>query len=174
MQKRSAVFLAPLMIVSVALVVVRGAVASAAGTRGGGVLHLYEADTSLAGNLGTDILTGAVADHGTDHQGIPKDGINKIVLSRGSFSINVNNLGTRLASIPLDPKTCSSAGSATAPTPIVRGTGTGAYRGIRGTLRITASTAVVVPRLKNGKCNTSSTRYWGILLAKGSGIVSYK
>jgi hypothetical protein len=173
MQKRNAMFLAPLVIVGVALLIVWGGAASAAGTSAGGEVHLYEADTSLAGNLGTVILTGAITDSGTDHQGIPQDGTNRLELSKGSFSIYVNDLGNKLASMPFDPTTCSSAGSATALVPIVAGSGSGAYEGISGTFETKGTTAAILPRLPNGECNTSATQYSGILFAHGSGRVAY-
>jgi hypothetical protein len=174
MQMSNKRLLATLAIVSGALLAVSGGLASAAGKPTGGLVHLYEADTGLAGNLGTVILTGALTDHGKDHQGVAGGGaINKLVFSKGSFEVNVGNLGKKLV-FPVDPKTCSSAGSATAPVPIVKGTGTGAYRGISGTLKTTAAIASIVPRLKNGKCNTTATQYPGVLLASSSGAVSYK
>jgi hypothetical protein len=133
---------------------------------------ISEADTALAGNLGTVILTGAITDHGRDHQGVAGGGtINKIVLSKGSFEINVGKLGSMLL-FAVNARSCSSDGSARAPVTIVPGTGTGAYRGIGGTFETTATMASIAPRRKNGKCNTSATRYPGVLLATGSGTVA--
>jgi hypothetical protein len=79
-----------------------------------------------------------------------------------------------LVTFPIDPKTCSFGTSASAPVPIVTGTGTGAYRGISGTLEVTASVAGIYPRLKSGKCNTNPNKFPGVLIAKGSGTVAYK
>src|SRR5436309_2146253 len=76
--------LAPLTAVSVAALAVSGALAAADGATAGGPVQLYEADTELAGSLGTVILTGAITDHGHDHQGVDPTGtINKLVLSKG-------------------------------------------------------------------------------------------
>jgi hypothetical protein len=119
---------------------------------------ISEADTALAGNLGTVFLTGAITDHGRDHQGVAAGGtINKIVLSKGSFEINVGKLGTML----LFPSTRGTARPTGQPVhlTIVPGTGTGAYRGITGTFETTATVASIAARRKNGKCNTSATRY---------------
>ena len=58
--------------------------------------------------------------------------------------------------------------------PIVKGTGTGAYRGIRGTFETTATEASIDPRLKNGKCNTSAARFHGVLMVNAAGTASYK
>lgn len=144
------------------------------GASGGGAVHIYEADTALAGNLGTVILTGAITDHGTDHQGAGGDGINLLKLSKGTFEINVGVVGNELHSLPIDPTTCSSDGSATAPIPIVDGSGTGAYQGISGTFQTRASEAFILPRLPNGQCNTNATKYPGVLIARGAGTVSFK
>jgi hypothetical protein len=173
MRKRNAFQLVPLA-VGLALFIVLGGAASAEGTSPGGEVHAYEADTSLAGHRGTVILTGAITDHGIDHQGVPEDGTNRLELSKGSFSVYVNDLGNKLAAMPVDPVTCSADGSATAAVPIIDGSGTGAYRGISGTFVFTGTTAAILPRLPSGECDTNATKYWGILLAQGSGTVSFK
>jgi hypothetical protein len=175
MRQRKAILLAPLAIAGVVLSIVWGGAASAAGTTAGREVHFYEADPSLAGNLGTVIFTGAITDLGTDQQGNPQDGTNRIILSKGSFSVDVNDLGNQLASAPVVPRdesTCSTDGSATAQVQIVPGSGTGAYKGISGTFNATGSAAAIVPRLSNGTCDTSSLP-WGILIASGSGTVTY-
>lgn len=179
LHSRGALFLGSLAILAAALLVAWGGLASATGTRAGGRVHVYEADTNDAGNLGTVIVTGAITDHGTDHQAVAGGGkFNKLVLSKGSFEVDVGGLGSglgkKLHSIPVNPKTCASAGSATGQVPIVKGTGTGTYRGIRGTFETTATEVYIDPRLKNGKCNTNATRYPGVLMVKASGTVSYR
>jgi hypothetical protein len=172
MRKRNAKFLVPLAAVSAVLLAVSAGLASASGTSTQGNVHLYEADTAVAGNLGTVILTGAITDNGTDHQGDPVDGINRLEFSNGSFSIDVAKVGSMLQSLPLNPTTCSSDGTVTAPVPIVDGSGTGAYQGISGTFNITASVAFILPRL-HGKCDTTATQYPGVLIANGSGTISH-
>ena len=147
MRRRNAKLLTALGAVGVSVLAASGALASANGTSNGGEIHLYEADTALAGTLGTVILTGAITDHGIDHQSDASEN-NRLVLSKGSFEINVNDLGGKLASIPLDPRTCSSDGSATAAVPIVTGSGTGAYQGISGTIQTKASVASILPRMQ--------------------------
>jgi hypothetical protein len=174
MHNRNPKLVAVLVIVSAPLLAVTGGLASAAGTRAGGKVHLYEADTALDGNLGTVILTGAITDHGKDMQGYAGGGnYNLLKLSKGSFEVNIGVYGNAL-NFPVDQTTCSSDGSATAAVPIVPGTGTGAYKGIGGTIDITASLASIVPRQASGKCATNATRYPGVLLAIGSGTVSYQ
>ena len=174
MRRGKAKLLTAIGAVGLSVIAVSGGLAWANGASNGGEVHLYEADTALSGNFGTVVLTGAVTDHGIDHQGVAGGGvINKLVLSKGSFEINVGGFGDTL-DFPVNPKTCSSDGSATAQVPIVDGTGTGAYKGISGTLDATVSTASIVPRLANRDCNTNATRYPGVLIASGTGTVSYK
>ncbi len=98
---------------------------------------------------------------------------NRFVLSKGSFEISVAKFGNQL-DFPVNPTTCSADGTAKAPIPIVPGSGTGAYQGIRGAIDTTVTFAWILPRLPNGQCNTNATRYPGIALASGAGTVSYK
>ena len=94
MHKRNTKFVVPLALVSAALLAVSTGLASASGTSRGDWVHLYEADTALAGNLGTVVLTGAITDYGTDCQGCGgADDLNVLELSKGSFEINVSDLG---------------------------------------------------------------------------------
>lgn len=174
MRNRKTKLVAPLALLSTAVLAVSGGLATAAGSSTGGEVHIYEADTALAGSLGTVILTGAITDHGRDHQGVADGGnYNKLVLSKGSFEINVGPIGN-LLNFPVNPVTCSADGSATGPIPIVDGTGTGAYQGISGKLQTTVTFAWILPRLANGQCNTNATQYPGIGIANGTGPVSYK
>lgn len=174
MRKHKAKLLAPLAVVSAAALAVSGGLASADGPSTEGKVHLYEADTALDGNLGTVVLTGAITDSGTDHQGVAGGGnYNELVLSKGTFEINIGVFGNQL-NFPVNPKSCSSDGSATAPIPIVAGTGTGAYQGISGTIKTAVTFASILPRLPNGQCNTNATQYPGIGIARGAGTVSYQ
>src|SRR3954452_19228783 len=171
MHKRSAKFAAPLVVVSAAVLAVSTGLASA-GTSTGGAVRVYEADTDLAGTLGTVILTGAITDHGTDHQGAGPNASNLLVLSKGSFALDVSKLGNKLSKVPVDHTTCSSDGTVTGRTPIVPGSGTGAYRRISGSLDVEVSVAFILPRV-NGVCDANAAQYPGVLIVKGSGTVAY-
>jgi hypothetical protein len=104
-----------------------------------------------------------------------KGTINKIDLSKGSFEVNIAKFVSHPPP-PVDPKTCSFADSFTASAPIVKGTGTGAYAGIRGTFKVTVTNAGILPKLKSGKCNESpnATPVAGVSWAKGPATVSFK
>lgn len=160
MPKRKAMLLTPLAMVSAAALAVSGGLASADGPSTRGQVHIYEADTALAGNLGTVVLTGAITDSGTDCQGCGgQDGLNVLELSKGTFEINVNDLGNKLAALPVNPVTCSSDGWAIAPIQIVSNSiyDTGAYAGIHGTFYTWGSTALILPRTQGGECDTNAT-----------------
>jgi hypothetical protein len=172
MQTRNWKFVAPLAMVSAAALAISTGLASASGTTTGGEVHAYEADTNDAGNLGTVILTGVITDHGTDHQGAGPNGSNRLVLSKGTFSLDVTEVGTKLHNLPVDPTTCSADGTVAGRTPIVPGSGTGAYAGIRGTLDIEASEASILPR-KHGQCDMNPSSFPGVLTVRGSGTLSY-
>jgi hypothetical protein len=98
-------------------------------------------------------------------------------LKKGSFLIDVHGLAAVLghAQPTFDVTTCSGFFSGTGPTSIVPGSGTGAYKGIKGTITVTLTLAEISPRLANGKCNQSEnavsvSQYSTVT---GSGIISY-
>jgi hypothetical protein len=171
--ERNAKFVAPLAMVSGAVLAISTGLASASGTSTGGEVHVYEADTNDADNLGTVVLTGAITDTGIDKQGAGRNGSNLLVLSKGTFSVDVSQVGNQLHNLPVDRTTCSSDGTVAGPIPIVPGSGTGAYQGISGTLKADVSEAFILPR-HNGECDTNATQYPGVLIVRGSGSVSYK
>lgn len=168
--------LAPLAVFAVALPLIPGGSAAAAGKPAGGVVHIYEAVPSLSSSFADDVLTGAITDHGKDYEGVAGNGtINKFVLSKGSFEVSIANLVSQPAP-RVDAKTCSFTSTVTASIPIVRGSGKGAYAGITGTIKFTITEAGILPKLKSGSCNESqsATPVAGVSWAKGSGTVSFK
>lgn len=176
MQKRNAKFVVPVALVSVVVLAVGTGFSSASGTPTGGAIHIYEADTNYAGSLGTVVITGAITDHGTDHQGAGPGGTNLLVLSKGTFAVDLGDLGSQLSGLRFDKATCSSDATVNGSVGIVPGSGTGAYAGIQpGTMSLgaIASAAFILPRLANGKCDTKATHYPGVLIANASGNVSY-
>ena len=174
MQKRSAKFVAPLATVSMAVLAISTGLASASGPSTSREVHVYEADTNYAGSLGTVVFAGPITDSGIDEQGAGPNGSNLMVLSKGSFAVDVSQVGNELGNLPVDQTTCSSDGTVTGPITIVPGSGTGAYVGISGTLDVDASAAFILPRAKNGTCNTNAKKYPGILIVNGSGKVGYR
>lgn len=138
----------------------------------GGVIRVYESDPSLTSSVGDIILTGAISDHGKDHEGVAGKNhtINKLVLSNGTFEVNVGKLHppTRL-----DSASCTFSSSGTATVPIVKGSGTGAYRGLTGTTKATLTVIGVLAKTKSGTCNQKAAPIAGFAWVKASGRVSF-
>jgi hypothetical protein len=135
-----------------------------------GVLHVYEVGTSTRSNH--DVITGMFSDFGTDHLDVLDHGnANKLVLTKGSFEANVKKLHARLKVVSNNPRTCTLVLKSTAPVALSHGTGR--YRGLRGTLRVTVVNAVVFPK-KNGHCaeNIRKPVRANVTTVTGSGRVS--
>ena len=143
-------------IASAGLVATGGLVAGAqaSGQPAGGIVHVYEYSppTDLPGKV---ILTGAIFDHGLDGGGIagPNHTYHRLVLTKGSFEVNEGNIKVHQH---LDTRSCTLVVLGSGPAPIVKGSGTGAYRGITGTTRAKTGFTGVFPKKPNGSCNTSA------------------
>jgi hypothetical protein len=123
------------------------------------------------------VLTGAIGDFGEGVRTYANGTIEKqynqldLEVTRGSFRLNIAGLEQTLvdafAHFPSNTTTCSGIVTATGSTPIVAGSGTGAYRGIGGNFTTTITVHEV----------DSWPRY-GALLAEtivltASGVVSF-
>jgi hypothetical protein len=128
--------------------------AQASGQPTGGVVHVYEYDapTNVPGRI---VLTGAISDHGLDLAGVagPNHTYNKLVLTKGSFEVNTGKIKVHQH---LDATSCTLVVRGSGPTPIVKGSGTGAYQGITGTSQSKTGFVGVFPKKPNGSCNTSA------------------
>jgi hypothetical protein len=166
------------MVLSVAAVLAATAGATTAGAAlastspaaSSGVVHIYE--DSLGGKINPVVITGYLNDHGMDHEDVLDHGqVNKIVLSKGSFEANVAKLHANLEVVASYPKGCTLILKSTAP--VTLSNGSGAYKGIQGTLTITSQDVVVFPREKNGSCNEQlSLALTDLTTVSGSGKVS--
>jgi hypothetical protein len=122
---------------------------------------------SLNGSGGTILITGAVGDHGTtlsiDQDGKPDTNGNyvKVTLKKGTFEINKTALDAKAKNVSPtgDLATCSGGFSVTAPVTLLDGTGR--YKGITGTVKLTLTYAFILPRFASGKhktqCNEGNT-----------------
>jgi hypothetical protein len=154
---------------------VLGEPASATTVHPGGRVQVYEVAPSLASNTANDVITGAIADHGKDYEGVAGNPtINKIVLSKGSFEISTARMTPKPPTA--NPRTCSTASSFTATVPIINGTGRGAYTGISGEFKVTITQAGIAPRRMDHTCNLGPnvTPVAGVSWTRGSGTVSFK
>ncbi len=162
---------------------------AAASTTSGGTVHVFAYGDGEG--LGTTILlTGAIADSGwgvgVDANGTVDPTNNtevNLALVHGSFRINIQALVKKIdkafGNFQPDTSTCSGYVSATAPAPVVTGSGTGAYSGISGALNLTLTIADIGAKYASGKhkgqCNESnnSPTIGQAQLVTGSGTVSF-
>jgi len=128
------------------------------------------------------IVSGVIGDYGPAVSIYPNGTVDPahtsemvLRLIRGSFRIRIAALikafGKVTSHEPIYPKTCSDLMSATAATPIVAGSGTGAYRGIHGSFSVTLTGNEVEAR-PCGPDRPSAFRSQ-LLTAAGSGTVSF-
>jgi hypothetical protein len=111
----------------------------------------------------TIILTGSIGDYGTaistNKQGkVSANGsYERLALKQGTFIVNATKLDQKAAHVQptLNAATCSYTATIIGPTTL--GSGTGAYQGISGTVKITLMFAGIAPRSANGKCNLSNS-----------------
>jgi hypothetical protein len=126
------------------------------------------------------ILTGAIGDYGwavsvtasgaadPDHRSDMQ-----LRLTRGSFRLHTADIDKRLvtafATFPPNRTTCSGNVVAAGPAPVVQGSGTGSYRGLTGTFRLTVMIAEVDAR---NHCTPSSAFLKQAVVTTGSGSLS--
>jgi hypothetical protein len=130
---------------------------------------------------GTITITGAIGDYGTstavNKAGKPAQsgGYVKITLQKGAFEINTTAFNTQAAKVQptIDDATCSASASATGPATIFNGTGL--YKGIAGTLTITAFFGLISKTAKSGahkgQCNGKPLNQYMVI--SGSGNVTF-
>jgi hypothetical protein len=137
-----------------------GLTAAGAATRG--TVRAFVSPTSPT--RGKIVLIGAIGDYGTtvetDKNGkVDANGaFQRVTLKRGAFVLDITGLQKKLShggKVSLVPATCSETFTGSGPATL--SSGTGAYKGISGTLSITLFDAGVAPRFKSGahkgKCN---------------------
>jgi hypothetical protein len=121
------------------------------------------------GNKSDDIVTGAIADHGTDHDA--GHNTQKIVLSKGSFDVGAGQFNKNFK-VKTDKATCAvTATSHATHMPISHGSG--AYAGITGSISIKATFAELAQKSSSGKCELDKTPISASDVLIGSGTVSY-
>ncbi len=148
-----------------ACLIVGASVALGAGssaTPAGGRIQLFVQPGNGQGK-GKILFTGAVGDYGssspTESSGGKKFGV--ATLKKGTITIDLTAISAKVNKGPgaiFDAATCTYSLSETAPAPIV--SGTGAYAGIQGTIRLTETFGFIGSRYKSGpkkgKCNQSN------------------
>jgi hypothetical protein len=149
------------------------------GTTATGNVHLTDyADND--GPTSTVILSGAVGDYGKAQSVNPDGSVNpehnsqlNLMLAHGSFRLSIAELDKRfvaaVAGLRVDTTTCSGTASASSPVPIVPDSGTGSYKGIRGTFTLTITLDEVD---QPAGCSASSPLLAQAIVITGSGPVS--
>ncbi|HUE06614.1 MAG TPA: hypothetical protein VMP41_04245 [Acidimicrobiales bacterium] len=127
------------------------AAASAQSSSSGGSIQVW-LTPSLTGKGGKILITGAIADSGVTKGN--KTG--KAVLKKGTITVNLTQFqaAQNNANPQINQSNCSGFFTASAPVPIV--SGTGAYAGISGSFTLNSQFAFILPKTKSGACNTSN------------------
>lgn len=150
----------------------------------GGSIQIFSFSTS-PGGIGSILITGAIGDHGktlpTNKGGKPDPNGDyvKVTLTKGTFEINATKLNAKAnhASPKFSQASCSAALAVTSPVTLLNGTGL--YKGITGTVHVTASDAFILPRLTSGtnagQCNESNSAQpvASLQLVEGTGTVRF-
>ena len=157
------------------------AISGGHGTSKAGGLVQLTAYSDNDGPNSTAVLTGAIGDYGkavrTYANGTIVQQYNRldVVVSHGSFRLQIVDLEQSLVAqadlLPTDLNTCSGGFVVHATTPIVPGSGTGAYKGISGSFNLT----VTINEVDSWpKCpRTGQTLLTQTVFAIGSGVVSF-
>ncbi len=147
----------------------------------GGTVHLtdYQANDGVRSTV---IVTGAIGDFGQAvsvyPSGKPDPEHNselRLGLTRGSFRLRIAALDKKIVRafrhFPPNMRTCSGNVVVKAATPIVAGSGTGAYRRISGSFHTTVMIGEV--GAKKPKCSSPGPPLAEAIFVTGSGTVSF-
>lgn len=153
-------------------VLVSACVASAASMPAGGAVRFF-VTPAVSGGGGAIVVAGAIGDYGRVGPE-SKKGIGEAFLKKGTFKVNLAAVDKKVNSSPpiiVSKVTCSFVYGGTAPMTIMDGTGL--YKRLSGTGRITEIFAGIGPRYKTGakkgQCNMSNNAnpiaQWGSVTA---------
>ncbi len=160
-----------------------GASTVGAARMSGGAVHVFVTPGNGAG--GTILFAGAIGDSGKT-MNIDKDGkpdangnYGRITLHHGTFEVNLTKLqaAQNNAQPTINPANCSAYFSVAEP--VTLSGGTGAYKGIAGTVHITSLFGFILPRYasgtKKGQCNggDNAQPIAQYISVTGSGTVSF-
>ncbi len=185
MTKRVRVSRAALLAGIITLTTAAAAVA-ATGTPAGGSIRVLSTSPGTGGG-GKVLITGAIGDHGTSRtvnkSGKPDSNGSyvKLALTKGTFELNKSRLDKNInrvfTSARVNPATCSLGISASGVLPVADGTGL--YKGISGSIRITISIGLTLPRYTSGPragmCNegNAAAPTASLQVVTGSGTVAF-
>ena len=150
--------------------------AGAASTSPGGLIKFWA--TQSTPPTVSITITGAIGDFGTvttvDKNGsADQNGSYSLVtLQSGTFMVNLTSWKKKNATVSfhINPRSCSSEGTATGTVSLSNGTGH--YQGISGRLSYAETDAWILPRTANGKCNDTDPLHY-FAMQSGAGVVSF-
>ena len=158
------------------------AASARAATAAGGTANIMIYGVNTDGAYWHAIISGVIGGYGpavsiyTDGQVDPAHNREmELRLTHGSFRLSIRALDSAFNKVsmrePIYPKTCSDLIRVTATAPVVAGSGTGAYRGIRGAFRLTLTSNEVeaTPCAANGPSAIRAQ----LITAAGSGRISF-
>jgi hypothetical protein len=161
------------------------AAAATASTRAaaaaGGTAHLMIYGVNTDGAYWHAIVSGVIGDYGLAVSIYPDGQVDPahnsqlaLRLTGGSFRLSIAALDKAFvkaaAHEPIYPKTCTDLISVTGTTPIVAGSGTGAYRGIRGSFPVT----LTLNEVEATPCQPSPGAFRAQLITvAGSGTIAF-
>jgi len=150
---------------------------AAAATGGKANIMIYAVNTD--GAYWHTIISGVIGDYGAAVSIYPDGQVDPahnseldLRLTHGSFRLSIAALDkkfvTAAAHEPVYPKTCTDLVSVTGTTPIVPGSGTGAYRGVRGSFPV----ALTLNEVEARPCQPSPGAFRAQLITvAGSGTI---
>jgi hypothetical protein len=132
----------------------------------GGLIKVFVTPKGASGEHGTILVIGAIGDWGTtldinaNGTADPNGNYSKVTLQKGTFVVNLTTLNELSNKVQptVYPGSCSLV--FTVKGPVGLSDGTGAYKGISGTLTITETFGAVLPRYTSGahmgQCNMNN------------------
>lgn len=146
----------------------------------GGAIQVW-VTLSPTGNGGQVLITGVIGDYGKAQnvtaagKPISKKSVYKdLMLKNGSILINLTKYQkaqNNANPIMYNKSNCSAYVITSAPAPIL--SGTGAYKGITGTVTLRGEDAVIMPRTKKGTCNENANPVDDYFVVNGAGTVKF-
>jgi len=133
----------------------------------------------------TVVLSGAIGDFGAAVSVLRNGTVDpehssqlNLALTQGSFRIVIGplhqELENALSHAPFNLRTCSGHVAVTGAAPVVTGSGTGAYKGIRGSFTLTITANEVIGQLGQPCQRFTGLSFGEAIFVAGSGTISFR
>lgn len=147
----------------------------------GGAIELW-ITPSPSGGDGHVLVTGVVGDYGKSENATAagklishKSPYKELILKHGTILLNLTEYSqaeNEAKPTMFNTSNCTSYLTVSAAAQIM--SGTGAYRGITGTVALSAETAALLPKTRKGACNESANPLDDYLTVSGTGTVTFR